>query len=536
MLMKRMDTSPCMNLTQRVRGRRRGYIFVLTLVVFTTLIVLGLVSISMAINARALSARKERGVRAMELAEGAAWSTKGYLETLGTPPDTSVTNATPLSYPTNGGWTTLTNGGKFQAKIKGIPNTQPQHYWIIATGKTSDGETRKVVMQVQVSNFAKYAYFENTALPGGWMITGMRYDGPVHSNDTLSIFWDQSTGHPIFGDTVESAKSSVAWWDSSHTPKTDADWRNVFDAGQTALKLGAKSITIPSSTLRQKHNAWKGSVGFADSSTATPNPPYPSSTGVYLGSSGDTSVSAGIYVVGDSSMLFSIDNVGRQVITFTQGSTTTAITADPVNNQTLVSVNGHTPPTSLSGYPNGLIYSTGNITSVKGTLADNVVTNGAITARNAWTVATDISNSKDITITGDLVYKTQPDLSGPTNTANSMKAATLGLYGRNINIGNIADHPNYQVNGVVMAANGNTGTWQAANINYHDSKGNAGNVYLTGGVINYAAGCFGYFNPSNGQMSSGYAEHYAYDRRMATAPPPFFPITGLYDVDCWQEM
>lgn len=92
-----------------------------------------------------------------------------------------------------------------------------------------------------------------------------------------------------------------------------------------------------------------------------------------------------------------------------QGSTTKTITANLETNTTTVKVG--TTTTTYFGLPNGVIYSTGNITSLKGTLANNYVSGSNIVQRNSWTVATDVNAGKDVTITDNLSYKTAPDRS-----------------------------------------------------------------------------------------------------------------------------
>jgi len=537
---------------------RRGFIFVFTLVVLMVLTILGLLSIGAAMQTRDIAARKERAGRALLMAEAAAWTAKAYLESLPSPPDPNSIATTPLRYPTDNSWAAMPAaptgtlpasvkpiGGKYQAKIYGIAGSSPSRYQVYCYGKSNDGENRTIVTQIEVASFSKYAYFENKTLSGAWICTGSRFTGPVHSNDVLPIYWDKSTGHPIFGDVVTSAQPTVNWYNK---PQTDADWRNIFDGGQSALKLGVKPITIPASTLKQKHKAWKGALNLADSTDTGVNPAYPTATGVYLGANGDTSVSAGIYIVGNCTMNFQVDGSGRQQVQVVQGSTTTTLTIDRATNQTIVTKTGQSQPTTMSGVPNGMIYCAGGSITAHGTLADNTVSGNMITASNDWTIATDINNY-DITVDNDLTCTTRPMMKDPNYPSDdsvhpvhrvpityptNIKPATLGIYARNVMIGNTANHPNYEIDAVIMAANGSSGTWKAANPNFTYNN-QPGNVYVSGGIINYQAGLFGYLNGS-GQISQGYAEHYYYDPRLGASPPPFFPTTGQLDIETWQEL
>ena len=82
-------------------------------------------------------------------------------------------------------------------------------------------------------------------------------------------------------------------------------------------------------------------------------------------------------------MTLQLDGKGNQQILVTQGTgpqaITQTITIDPVNNQTTVDLqtldkNGKPKKDvrTFTGVPNGMVYSDGNITSLSGTLADNI--------------------------------------------------------------------------------------------------------------------------------------------------------------------
>jgi len=511
--------------------RHRGYIFIFSIVVLAILLILGVMSVTIGVNNMRMSHKKQLYAQSLAAAEAGAWTAKSSLEAQSTPPTLTLT-----------GSGTLPSGATYAYTT--TPLTPPTGYpWLIryrvvSTGVAPEGGSVKAVMQVRPTNFSKYSYAERIALAGGWMITGMRYNGPVFSNDTLSIYWDKSTGHPIFGDIVSSAKTSVNWWDASHTPQTTTDWQNIFDAGQTALKLGVKPLTFPTTSRLQQNRAWVGGLNIASTDTTTsPSPAAPTSTGVYINQLNNYTTPAGVYIVGDCSMTFSVNN-GNQEIDFLQGTTTTKMIVNMTTNLTTIQKTGDTSATTLTGVPNGVIYCTGNVTSVKGTLADNrVAVDGTgtpigILAHNSWTVATNIAANKTITVTDNLVNNTLPNVNGGPYDPANLKSATLGLYGYTVQID--GTKPTYNINAIVMAENGTSGTWQDANPNYTDSSGHAGNMYLTGGVINDTAGLFGHFDSGSGAMTSGHLEHYTYDRRASLFPPPFFPTTGGYDVDAWQ--
>ena len=508
--------------------RPRGFVFILGIICLLVMIILGLVSINVAINTRRLASNKERNIRAQAAAEAGAWTAKSTLESLSTTPTT-----------TQSGNDTLPNGATYS--YTAVPLTPPTGYpWLFrflvtSEGKTPDGGDKFVVAQCQPSNFAKYAYCEQKALSGGWIVTGMRYNGPVHSNDTLAVFWDLSSGHPIFGDVVTSAQSSISWYDSAHTPHTTTDWQNIFDGGQSALKLGVKPLTFPTTSRLQRNRAWVGGLSIAANDTTTnPTPALPTTNGVYLDGNNVGKVQAGIYIAGDCS-INCLANGTNQEFDITQGTTTWKVIVNSSANTTSVQKTGASSPTVYTGIPNGMIYCSGNVTGIQGTLVDNTTTttSGTVTGvsyHNAWTVATDVGNNKTITITGNLLYNTQPNTTAGPYDPSNLKAATLGLYGQTVQIA--GTQPTYSIDAAVMASNGTGGTWSDANPSY-TTGGQPGNMYLTGGVINYQSGLFGYCNAS-GVIIEGHAEHYTYDPRNAAFPPPFFPSTGLYDITSWQ--
>ena len=531
--------------------RRRGYIFVFSVIVLAVLLLLGVMSVTIGVNNVKLSHRKEIYAQSLAAAEAGAWTAKSSLENMSTPPTTTQSGSGSLS--TGDSFVTYSYTTTPLTPPTGYPNLLL--FRIVSTGTTAEGGSVKAVMQVSPTNFAKFAYAERVALPGGWMTTGMRYNGPVHSNDTLSIYWDKSTGHPIFGDVVTSAQSSVNWWDAAHTPQTTTDWQNIFDAGQPALELGVKPLTFPSTSRLQQNRAWVGGLNIASSDTTTnPSPACPTTTGVYVNQLNNNTVPAGIYIVGQCSINFvnntsgtvSSDGSGNQEIDITQGTTITKVIVNRATNTTTIQKTGDANPTSLTGVPNGMIYCTDNITGIQGDVVDNRVSvNGSgtatgIVATNSWTVATNIASNKTITVSGDLYYHAYHALANNPNDLppasstdpSTLCAGMLGLYGYDVQIA--GTQPTYNIDAVVMAANGSNGTWQNANPTYTTSGGAVGNMYLTGGVINDESGLFGYFNSSTGAIVEGHTEHYTYDPRVVYMPPPFFPTTGGYNVVAWQ--
>lgn len=427
-----------------------------------------------------------------------------------------------------GGARALGNG-TYQVTIYPDPSNSTQFlkiFRVVSTG-TFSHTTKNVEIVLRQASFGRYAYFtdkETSTVSGGaiWWRTGERVDGPVHSNNrdgsNFNINYVGSNS-PIFLDMVTASGSSINY--DPKKPRGESDFKKIFNDGTKGYKLGVPPIALPDSTDSQKLAA----LG------STSN--YPSSTGVYIRSD----LNGGIYIVGDAGIELSVDSSGSQKLTIKQvvsGTTrTTTVTLNKNGTTTASGPVGAGSPTSSSWPTNGVVYCTGNITSLKGTVADNTVASGQVTQRSALTIATDVNAGKDVTITDNLVYKTRPNKTLDDDASVNLAAGTLGVVARNIKVSSSAPR-NLSIDAVLMAGGNNTSSGSFYVENY-DTK-STGTLTLLGGVIQKARGPVGTFNPSTGTASSGYAKNYSYDPRLANYPPPFFPTTGTYERLSWQVL
>jgi len=502
---------------------------IFSLVALVVLIILCLVTLRAGTQSLFDATRKQRSVIAANLAEAGADIAEAYLRSLSSPP--SLTGDEVLLYPANGDAIVLA-GGECWAEISAHPDNATswrKRYVIRAWGEadlTPDGVydatertvLRQVIMQVGQQSFALYSYFtdsETSAVAGEtiWFYGRDRIYGPAHSNDQFHITWDTSATNPIFYGTISSAQSSAQW--SPRTPASGQDWRRIADGGASAFTFNVPEIALPSSTDAQKAAAWGASYGF------------PTSNGVYLPTVGST-VSAGIYVRGDCTVTFSLESgTNNQVVAITRGSTTTTITTDLVNQRTKYKVGSGTTTTYM-GLPNGVIYCTGHITAMSGTLADNYYSGSAIIRRNAWTVATDVLTEKNITITNNLSYRTPPDSTRPPTHSSNLRAATFGAVAESIILSGTPS--DMTLNGVFLAGAHNSANGSLYYAGWNTTK--RSDLHVLGGIIQKKRGPVGTFRDNT--LQTGYNKDYRYDPRMMNDPPPYFPTTGQYDVVSWQ--
>jgi len=504
------------------RWRHKGVALILTLVAMLLLFIFGVLSLRLATDSVLTARRQSRLAQSLNVAEAGADMAEAYLRSQAYPPELDEDEY--ISYPSDESEVSL-SPGDCSARIYGVEGNDGawlKSYVIIATGRNRiNGATRQVIVRVRQTSFALYSYFtdqERSSVNGDtiWFYARDRIYGPVHTNDQLHISWAHTSADPIFYDTVSSVAESVDWGESG-APATTQDWRRVLDGGQQALTMGVSRIPLPLSSDAQRNAAWGSDTDF------------PTTNGVYLPSAGST-LAAGIYIRGDCTIDFSVENsTGNQVITIVRGSTTRIITVDRENNETTVKRGSITD--TYFGTPNGVIYSTGHITSLEGTLANNYEDGSQILERNAWTVATDVAAGKDIIITDNLEYRTPPDGTKPPTHNSNLRAATLGLVAEEVVLSTSC--PNEMtLDAVILAGGENTddGTFYYAG--WSSQKRN--NLNVLGGIIQKRRGPVGTFNPYNNVHVSGYKKNYRYDARMVDHPPPFFPTTGGYDVLSWQ--
>lgn len=413
--------------------------------------------------------------------------------------------------------------GSYNATITPDPGNSGallKAYKITSVG-TCNGVSEQVELFAREESFGRYAYFtdsEVSSVTGQpiWFYSGDRIRGPAHSNNAngtnFNIYWDPTSTTPIFDQIMTSASGQVNW--SPSTPST-ADYAKIFATGANGFQLNVDPISLPSSSDEQKVAAWGASTGF------------PTTAGVY------TPTGGGIYIVGDATISLQAQKSGVQQFTIGAAGKTYTVTVDMNAGTTTTKVG--TTTTTTKGGNSGVVYSTGNVTSLSGTVSDNTVGSGnVITARNAYTIATDTLAGNGITLSGNLTYKTAYDPTLAPADPKNLQPGTLGLFARNIVVAAGAPKK-MEIDAVILAGNGAQpdGSFYVQD---WDSKTPTGTLTVVGGVIQKNRGPVGTFSTAiGGSILTGYAKDYWYDERLADMPPPYFPTTGGYDRISWRR-
>jgi hypothetical protein len=413
----------------------------------------------------------------------------------------------------------------------------------------------------QTMSFAGFGMFigSSTLCDGSYLVGGL-ITGPVFTNGGWT-FGDTSVGY-TFTDSVGSVNSQAGYQysngcgcnQSSTTPPSNScggtTIKPTLNAG-ASFKLGQPAVSLPANDYSQLRAVLDGKglntnqVTNSDKNAALKNingtayPTTGASSGVYLpytSSSGtNTFTGGGIYVEGNASVTLST-NGAAQVYSITQGSTTTTITINNATNTTTVA--SGTTNLSISGVPQQL-NSSGNAITYSNSLypgdATMLYVNGSIsslsgpgegqTAINNGT-ALSITAASNVTITGDIRYKTEPvtftqnqiaGTSPDTLIPGNDNGQALGIFTAtgNINLNNSQSSGNLEIDGTLATI----------------SQNGSGGVTNTGNAINTLTIVGGRIQNTI-QNINATTRNVLFDRRYgASFAPPWFPSTTLTSVD-----
>ncbi len=396
----------------------------------------------------------------------------------------------------------------------GNPN-KPLKTYILRSSGTVGGVTQNVDVKMRSQSFGRYAYFsdQESANPMSdpiWFGRRDKIRGPFFTNNSNYSYTNidnTNPNNPIFDSSVDMNGDHINYMRTD--PETDEEFLELFTLGRNAVKLAVDRIELPASTSIQANAAWGSTSG------------HPTSQGVYVNAAG------GIYVNGNASVLLECPSAHVQVVKITQGSTTTQINLDLQNNlRTLVSLSGSF---TYSGLGTGVLFVTGDITSLKGRVADSIT--GSTPVKSAMTIAADAAAGKKITITGDIEYHTKNNPAVATDQGVNLVAPIVGLYANRVRVGTAAGS-DVRIDALIMAgtANRTDGGFGADDYDERES----GELIINGGLIQKVRGAVGTFRGST--QVSGFTKDYYYDERLMDTPPPYFPTTGKYDMLSWKQI
>jgi|SRR5882672_4003384 len=397
------------------------------------------------------------------------------------------------------------------------------------------------------TNFAAYGMFIDQwgiCPSGGGTLVNGTISGPVFTNGS----WNLNSGSYIFTDAVGSHGANFGFTDGNGcTPApgsttthayTASDGTNFNPTFQGSVTLGAPTVPLPADSFNQKR-AVLDSQGlndtdptYAEMNTSLKNinrtsyPAAGASSGVYLpytatGAGGTcpcTMNGGGIYVEGNATVTVTASGSTAQVYTIVNNSATTTVTIDTAANTTTIQTGATT--TTMTGVPTQkdalgnvqrnatLLYVNGNITALKGG-GEGV---GAIQDSTAL----DVVANGNVTVTGDILYKTEPVTK---TTADSLIAGNdhgqvLGIFTAtgDIQLNNSQSSTNLEIDASVatLSAGG------------------------TGGIVNTGSG-IGTLNIVGGRIQNqiknigASSRNVYFDRRFAQGgfAPPWFPSTTI---------
>lgn len=421
-------------------------------------------------------------------------------------------------------------------------------------------------------SFAAWGMFidQQSICSGSTLVPGT-ISGPVFTNGAWTF---GTSGQYIFTDQAGSASSQAGYQFSgscsqvagpSASQKSGKTTTTIAPTFQQGFSLGQSSVPLPQNDYNQAQAVLDGK-GVASTAptnsqlhaalmdvTQTAYPSNGTNTGVFLPYSivngTPTFNGGGIYIQGNASVTLSTSGTCTknasgmcttttdyaQVYTITQGNKTTTITVDPVSNTTTmvsgnksVSITGvpeqYDPTTNAAVGPATMLYDNGAITALSGP-------GQGVPAVQDGTALTVTANG-NVTITGDILYKTEPVTTTQNQIANTPadtlipgnnNGQSLGIFtaNGNVNMNNSQSNGNLEIDASVatICASGSSGC---------NASSSTGGLTNTGSSINT-------LNIIGGRIQSqimnigATTRNVFFDRRYANGAlsPPWFPSTTI---------
>ncbi|HEX4379367.1 MAG TPA: hypothetical protein VH022_05005 [Candidatus Acidoferrum sp.] len=395
-------------------------------------------------------------------------------------------------------------------------------------------------------SFAAWGMFIGTyALCSADLVPGT-ITGPVFTNGS----WNFSNSAPYtFTDAVGQV-GGTAGWDNNGCTASATPTNGIRPTFAGGFNVAQNAVQLPPNSYNQEQAVLDG-IGIPPCPTCQPSlsgsnlknaagAAYPSSTpssGVYLpytvtGSPAvKTFQGGGILVEGGASVkLQPGSNNTAQVYTIVQGSVTTTITIDPAagsaGTTTMVTsggtgagtqvINGVPQQFSSPGVSQGdatMLYVDGAITSLAGP------GQGQAAIQNGTALTVVASGSNNITVTGDILYKTEPvTMTGTVSTIDQLIPANntgqvLGIFtsNGNVNLANTQSNGNLEIDASIATIS-QTGSGGIVN-----TGAGIGTLTIVGGRIQNTI-----------QNIGATTRNVLFDRRFLNGfAPPWFPSTTV---------
>jgi Tfp pilus assembly protein PilX len=394
-------------------------------------------------------------------------------------------------------------------------------------------------------SFAGWGMFIGTyALCSADLVPGT-ITGPVFTNGS----WNFSNSAPYtFTDAVGQV-GATAGWDNGGCTASATPTNGIKPTFAGGFNVSQNAISLPQNSFNQEQAVLDGigNTTTAPSNTAlngalknAAGQAYPTggaSTGVYLpySVSGSPAVKTftggGIYVEGAATVkLAPGSNSTAQVYTIVQGSVTTTVTIDPAagsaGTTTIVTAGGSGAGTQVvNGVPQQ--FSSAGVSAGDATMlyVDGAITGlsgpgqGQAAIQNGTALTIVASGNNNITVTGDILYKTEPvTMTGNVNTIDQLVPANntgqvLGIFtsGGNVQLANTQSNGNLEIDASIATI----------------SQTGSGGIVNTGNSINTLTIVGGRIQNTI-QNIGATTRNVLFDRRFLNGfAPPWFPSTTV---------
>ena len=414
-----------------------------------------------------------------------------------------------------------------------------RYYLISSTGTVSNGhelQNRTVNVVVRAQSTTTFGSASNYAtnqfgIPV-WYTPDQSFDGPVYDGGPMHVEYDSSKLNPIFLNTVQTP-NIPKWVDlsgGSTAPPTGGTWNSIISGGAPAFSIGGNPIGLP---VPQANVLVASEAFYGDPTSLTSNFPAcgGASGGVCMNQAlaetgGGSTLSTGIYVNGNATI--SGSSVGSVETLTVKGAFGTYLIAVDfgANTTTVTKVGSPLKPAVYSGVAsgdngtgvgNGAIFVNGDATIMLG----SVIQGKYVLAVPDYNI-----DQKNITIagTGSIMY-------------NDPTKDELGLWANNVIL--TTTDSNITIQAAIIAgfpgesatSGGFYNVWCNAG---NCKKGDQGTLTLLGSLMQNMRGALGKFISAG--VHTGFDRHINYDGRLASNPPPFFPVTGNYDIIAWDDI